>query len=460
MRDNGPAMPADTPRKLSIVPVAIVLTAVALGVTYYLASKSVEVKQEPGPGEIAPGVPRPRVKSVPPKVEFLGAQAFAGAPINPPAGVKDTKPAEPAPDDAMVVWLKVTATTPLSRETMPRLEIKDAEGRLYSAQPERRQGSDLMVLHLKKGYDKPVNSLDITCKIGDNEVGKWKIDKIPAPTRVLPDDALKGTPLGKVIVAPGRGGRPSVRVEMANAVPAGQGFYLKPVAESFVAFDLKTVESAQVAPKDAANYVGRVALPNAGMNKLAAFDMVAFKGESSTETVTFHSAQLVDRFGQPTIVVDQDEVAKTDKGTEVVLPMQDSGPKRAPKKTHPNAKIKVNLHVTPSENDKYISPIAAAEIVTPDPASLGLEKLDMNLIVQSGGETLKDEGVLTPPVVTIKPGQAGTFKYGPIPNLTLKIQVVRAVLMPKKRIYMPIEKSDTPVDTGGGRGGGGGGAGA
>jgi hypothetical protein len=474
-----------SPRRFSWTGLIIaVLGASALGVAipYGLAAFAPD---KPAAAAAAP--PRaPAVPPAPPKVDFLGPAKVAGT----TASLADpAKTAELGVDDAMIVWLKVdlpenaappsnqggvkpiaapgTAPTPGAappagaaptaaapggggrRGRGPRvpLTVQDQGGQDYSFSLEPK-GDKIFALHLKKGYDKKPEYLTIK-ETGVKEGATWKVTDVPAPVVVVPDNALQGAPLGEIQLKPGRGGRIGASVHLTMALPKDQGVILKPVAASYTTIDNRQPGPGMISKAGESPYDARLNLPNARMARRVSFDMQTYVGVTTTETVTFHSAHIENRFGQPTLIVDKDEVVTTPSGLKVSLPAQDQGPRHQPRKIRSDITIRASYDVSGMKGDSVegIAEGVYAVLVDPSPTSIGLSRISLGFTPVSQPDGAQVFLSAFPPDVT---GTAGTFKYGPVKALTLKVTLTRPKVISTKRIVLPVNPKVFPADPGAG----------
>lgn len=418
---------------ISIGAACIGAAAVAYGATFVL---NTEGKKPPAVAAAQPSAAP--VKA--PVVKFLGASKVTGKPVPPPDGLKGD-PVDTFSDDAMVVWLKVTTDGPLTRDNSPLLMITDDKNRFYSFSPDRRSDG-LIPLHLKKGYDRDVKTLSVTAIFGQESIGHWPIKDVPAPEVAFPDGQAVGSDLGEIVLRPGRRTRMTANIEMKPLGDKSAGFVLVPIAESHVTLDPKRYIQHFLA-KPGEEYKSPINLPNATMNQGVMFDLTTYKGVTDTETVTFHNVHLESKFGQPTLIVDADQVGTTDKGHKVKLGKQDNGPFRTPRHVHPYASLRVSFDAEAGAdaNLPFIKPAVVAEVANPLPSSLGLQAMPIVVDV-SASENAEAVFQLSPPVQN---GKSGDFKFGPIGDLTIRLTVLRAKSIDKKRIFLPIRVStETP----------------
>lgn len=417
---------------ITVAVVAVAAVGVAYGATFVFAKPEEKLQKPVAEASDAPVIP--------PKVEFLGAVVANGRPMLPPTGKGN--PAESYSDDAMVLWFKLTSEKPLTRANTPRMMITDDQGTLYSATPERRDDG-LVALHLQRGYARPLKSLFVNAGVADNALGRWEIKNVPPPVVEFPDSAVMGkNPPGEVVLHPGRA-RPVAQLEMNKIDDKDAGCILMPIAESHAKLDPKRFPQRIMSiPGDPPLKV-RMQIPNAEMNRGVQFDVVDYRGDVQTFTATFHNVSLVDRFGQPTFVVASPETVKTPSGDVVTIDAQDAGPKHAPPATHPRAGLEVNFQPAGATDQAvaFISSTAIAEIQSPTAASLGLESSPVSLSVIEKRSDAKIFHLPYPPST----GAAGQFKFGPIPELTLKITVIRPRVTSKRRVILPIVNSSEPL---------------
>lgn len=472
-------MATQTSRGFSWVSLGVsVLIAIGIGVgiAYYIGTmpdKPVAATQAPPP---APAEAPP-----PPKIDFFGAGAMAGNTSTlSKEGVKVS--ADLSPADAMIVWLRMDipartgggqgqrggpgGVAPATMAPMasgggrggggrgPRvpLTIKDPDGRDYSFSMESKDNG-IFALHLKKGYDKKPAYLTITEAAGDKTVGSWKVENVPAPKLVLPDSALTGAPIGEIQIH--QGGRPGARVtasvHLTMNLPKNQGVILHPVAASYTPIEASRTPNGLVSKPGESPFNGRLNVPNPEMAHRMSFDMQTYEAVQTFEDVTFKTARIESRFGQPTLIVDQDEVAKTKSGVKVALTRQDDGPKHKPRTIHPELGIRLmcsgeemTLRGAPG-----IAPGIDAEITQPTPESLGLTKLSLSFYLGAMPEGQRVFDPVTPPTRTVP---AGTFKFGPTP-ITIRMKITYAKLVKTQRIVLPVNPKVMPPDTSGAGGG-------
>lgn len=448
--------------------IAIVIAGVlGVAVPYALSSFSSDTTSaKPAPKAAATPPPPP------PKMDYLGAAKMSGSVAS--LASDPSKTADLASDDAMVVWLKAVpaagAAAPApaggaapaaagggggragGRGPRLPLAVKDEAGEDYAFSVERKE-DNIYALHIKKGYSKKPATLTISEMKGKDVVDKWDVKDVPAPVVVLPDDSLKGAPLGEIQLKPGRGGRLGASVHLTMALPKNQGVILKPIAASYLQIDSSRPGSILISKQGESPYDGRLAVPNAQMARRVSFDMQTYEAVTTTETVTFHNARLEDRSGQPTLVVENAENATSPSGIKVQLPKQDWGPKRPPR--HPKPEITLQITYDPPAVSGgglvEIAPVLIAELTDPPLASLGLDRIKFTFVANqaAGGADV----LLSPTSAPLK-GAAGTFKYGPIANLTLKLTIVKPKILSTKRIVLPVNPKVFPPDpAGGGLGG-------
>ncbi len=441
------------PRKFSwAAPVvaAVVAVGVAYGTSEYLGSQPDDPHIKTEATSTAPAAP--------PKVEFLGAAM--------PANASDDakQAAELGIDDAMIVWMKVTpAAGADARGSMPQLGLKDEKGRDFSVSP-RRAGDNMVALHIKKGYDTKPQFLQLTAKSGDKEIGSWKIENIPAPKIVLADSTLSKNAPGIVNLQEGRGGQLGGLVKIKPALPAGQGMILSPTVASYTAIDASRMRAPLMIAPGTTDFEGRLPLPNAAMARRVAFDTVTFEGTTTTATATFKTARIENRFGQPTLVVDKDEMVTLSDGTIVTLPAQNAGPRRQPKHIHPEVSLQVLFDASKLGSTELpaVQPSVTMEIVSPAPSAIGLEKYKVML---AGSATRKRGGGAASmggssavsaifAVADSKPATAkgGAFKFGPVP-LTLRFTMVRPKVISRGKLVLAVDPKPLPAPARGGGGG-------
>src|ERR1044072_465086 len=259
-----------SPKSFSFTNLAIgVLIAGAIGAggTYLYAQMTVKEEGGPDPTPAPQGTPvvnnnPPPAAPPPAKIELLGAGKVSGA--------KGTSPdskvrADLAPNDAMIVWLKMEggarrrqqasapqagsvagaplptagpgevgpmASLPPERGSNMPISVKDDQGREYAFVGERKD-EGVVALHPRKGYDTRPKYLEVA-QLNDGKVLKtWKVDNVPAPATVLPADSLKGQPEGEIRLQPDANGKLGAIVHLDTPVRPNQGFIVKPVAASY-----------------------------------------------------------------------------------------------------------------------------------------------------------------------------------------------------------------------------------
>lgn len=452
----------------------LIAVGIGVGIAYYMGTmpeKPVAATQAPPPA--------PEEAPPPPKIDFFGAGVLAGNTSTlSKEGIKAS--ADLGPADAMIVWVKMDVPNRggggqgqrggpagLAPATLaptaagggrggrgPRvpLTIKDPDGHDYSFSMESKDGG-IFALHLKKGYGKKPAYLTIAEMAGDKTVASWKVENIPAPKLVLPDSALTGAPMGEVQIH--EGGRPGARVtasvHLTVSLPKNQGVVLHPVAASYAPIDTSRMPNGLVSKPGANPFDARLNVPNPEMAHRMSFDMQTYESVQTFEDVTFKTARIESRFGQPTLVVDQDEVAKTKSGVKVALTRQDEGPKHQPRKIH--SEISIRLMCSGEEmaisGVKGITPGIDAEIIQPTPEALGLTKLSLSFYLGAMPEGQRVFDPVAPPTRTV---QAGTFRFGPTP-ITIRMKVTQAKLVKTQRIVLPVNPKVLPPDTSGAGGG-------
>ncbi|HVT13668.1 MAG TPA: hypothetical protein VHE55_15490 [Fimbriimonadaceae bacterium] len=470
-----------SPRGFSWLSLGVsILIAIGLGVG--IAYVMGNAQEKPAvTGQVPP--PAPAEAPLPPKIDFLGAGTVAGKTSTySKDGVNAS--ADLGPDDAMIVWLKMdvpgggnggrggpggratnmaaspAALTPAGsggrggRGPRAPLTVKDPDGHDYSYSMERKDDG-VIALHLKRGYDKKPSYLTVAEVSGDKTIGSWKVENVPAPTLVLPDSALKGTPLGEVQIHEPRrqGGRMTASVHLTAKLAKDQGVVLRPVAASYTPIDASRIRGGGLVSEPGASpFDAPVDLPNAPMARRVSFVMQTYGAVQSVEDVTFKTGRIESRFGQPTLIVDQDEVAKTKSGIKLALTRQDDGPKHQPKKIHTDITIRL-LCSGEEMTDRGLEGIVPgidAEIVQPTPESLGVSKIALSFFI---GAMPDGQRVFSSTPTLPKTATPGTFKFGPV-LITIRLKVTKAKLLSTQMIVLPVNPKIMPPDTNSGGGGG------
>ncbi|HTQ12200.1 MAG TPA: hypothetical protein VMI31_19205 [Fimbriimonadaceae bacterium] len=441
--------------RTSFLVLVILAVLVGIGIPVYFTWFTKPAPPKPTT-ESAPRTPPPPIK-----IDFVQPGTVSGTQASfSKDGASAT--ADLQPDDAAVFWLKAEVPQRQAgagggggggrggrgRAFIP-LSIKDSAGNDYSFALERKDGG-LFALHLKRGYDKKPDSLTVTESSGGKEIGSWKIADIPAPKLLLPDDALKGNPIGIVQLASGRGGRISASPKLNAPLGQNQGAILHPLEASYTPIDTSRLPNGLVSKPGDTAFDDSFNLPNGKMARRVSFDMQTYEGVTTTETVALKTVQIQSAFGQPYISVAKDETVATPSGVKLIAHAQANAPRRAPRKPHNDVTLMLNLDVDALKPVAGIAPSVSVQLVSPAPATLGLRqiKLETSFLNPSDGAD-----VFAPPAAQTLAGAApdAAVKTGAVAPLVFKITIIRPKLVSTKRIVLPVD----PKVMEGGPGGGG-----
>jgi hypothetical protein len=128
---------------------------------------------------------------------------------------------------------------------------------------------------------------------------------------------------------------------------------------------------------------------------------------------------------------------------KVIMPRQDIGPKRQPRHVRNEVEIRVAADASGLKTEvPGAAPMVSADIVDPNPGSIGLQKMKLEFWSNAVGDTVFDGAADERVVSSASPG---ALRLGTFP-LKLRITVKRAKLISSKRIVLAVNPKVLPAD--------------
>ena len=280
-------------------------------------------------------------------------------------------------------------------------------------------------LKLPTGYAQTPVAPRLVASVGDRPLASVSLADVP-PALPVSLPPVTDAPIRLVYR-----GEPWLDAEATRPIPAGERWRIVARRTRFSS----TVDAVATLPSGGMRWnLPRLAFPFAGQAGAVEVEIERVRQERVGFVVRLKGLRLTRRFGGTAVVVDRAREFKNALGARIVLPKQDNGPHRPLRHDDPRAATLI-LGVMPSwwkpptdgqrplprENPPQI------DILSPDPASLGLRELRIASGFRRTGAK------------TLAPLREGPFEA------VVRVTLFKPVSLGKKAFVVPVESRPVPL---------------